>query len=350
MTISRTCLSTLILIQLSPLKALSQDVPSAAMPKDPAALLSLGHERNGLNSPDVKPWHIRGNYTFYDSDGKVEDTGVYEEWWVSENQYKRSFFGTNFAQVEFATGHGLFRTGSQAMPNASAMMLRTSLIQPLLESELLKEFKLKQHHESIEKGKYDCVTLGYPLRQNLSVPDDFFPRSCFDATQPILRINTLGSYVQMVYNKVILFQGHYLARELHVYFGNKPKVDFTLDVVEPLNEPLNPGLAPPPEALPVDLSKGAISLSAGAVVPYLIRHEVPEYPASAKERRIQGTVVIQVSIGKDGHPATLDAISGPTELREPALDAVRQWVYRPFEVMGEPTVVNTVVNVIFTLG
>ena len=85
-------------------------------------------------------------------------------------------------------------------------------------------------------------------------------------------------------------------------------------------------------------------------MPYLIKHGVPEYPASAKERRIQGTVVIQVSIGKDGHPATLDVISGPTELRQAALDAVHQWVYRPFQVMGEPTVVNTIVNVIFTLG
>ena len=80
------------------------------MPKDPAALLSLGHDKNGLNSSDVKPWHIRGNYTFYDSDGKVEDKGVYEEWWISEKQYKRSFSGTNFAQAEFATGDGLFRT------------------------------------------------------------------------------------------------------------------------------------------------------------------------------------------------------------------------------------------------
>jgi len=335
---------------MSLLTATSQDVPTVPMPKDPAALLSLGHDKNGLNSSDVKPWHIRGNYTFYDSDGKVEDKGVYEEWWISEKQYKRSFSGTKFAQAEFATGDGLFRTGSQAMPSASAMMLRTNLIQPLLENDLLKEFKLKQHNESIKREKYDCVTLNYPLRANVSVPDSFFPKSCFDAAQPILRINTLGSYVQILYNQVILFQGHYLARELQVYFGNKLKVDFTLDVVEPLNETLNPGLAPPPEALPVDLSKGAISLSAGGVVPFLIRHEVPEYPASAKERNIQGTVVIQVSIGKDGHPATLDVISGPTELREPALDAVRQWVYRPFEVMGDPTVVNTIVNVIFTMG
>ena len=147
------------------------------------------------NSSDVKPWHIRGNYTFYDSDGKVEDKGVYEEWWISEKQYKRSFSGTKFAQAEFATGDGLFRTGSQAMPSASAMMLRTNLIQPLLENDLLKEFKLKQHNESIKREKYDCVTLDYPLRANVSVPDSFFPKSCFDAAQPILRINTLGSYV-----------------------------------------------------------------------------------------------------------------------------------------------------------
>jgi protein TonB len=76
----------------------------------------------------------------------------------------------------------------------------------------------------------------------------------------------------------------------------------------------------------------------------------PHYPPDARERRIQGEVPLKVTIGKDGHVENLKATGGPIELQESAVDAVRQWVYRPFLVMGEPREVEVEVNVIFQLG
>jgi len=76
----------------------------------------------------------------------------------------------------------------------------------------------------------------------------------------------------------------------------------------------------------------------------------PHYPVEAKEARVSGTVVLQATIGLDGHVEDLSVISGPDLLQQVALDAVKQWVYRPYLLNGEPVKVQTTINVIFTLG
>ena len=66
--------------------------------------------------------------------------------------------------------------------------------------------------------------------------------------------------------------------------------------------------------------------------------------------RIQGTVNIKATIGPDGHIESMNPIDGPPVLRKAALDAVQQWLYRPFDLMGQPRRVELEVQVIFSLG
>ena len=75
----------------------------------------------------------------------------------------------------------------------------------------------------------------------------------------------------------------------------------------------------------------------------------PTYPPEAKKARIQGSVVLKAVIGKDGHVEDLKVVSGPSELQQSALDAVRQWVYKPYLVNGAPIEVETKISVIYTL-
>ncbi len=76
----------------------------------------------------------------------------------------------------------------------------------------------------------------------------------------------------------------------------------------------------------------------------------PIYPAEAKSKGIQGVVVLSATIGADGTVQQLSLISGPPDLGTAALDAVRQWTYRPYLLNGEPTEVNTTVTVNFHLN
>jgi protein TonB len=82
----------------------------------------------------------------------------------------------------------------------------------------------------------------------------------------------------------------------------------------------------------------------------LIQKTIPTYPPIAKAARVQGTVVLQALISKQGTIENLKVVSGPAMLQQAAEDAVRQWRYRPYLLNNEPVEVETTVNVIFTLG
>jgi protein TonB len=82
----------------------------------------------------------------------------------------------------------------------------------------------------------------------------------------------------------------------------------------------------------------------------LLQKTTPVYPPIAKAARQQGTVVLQATISKTGSIENLRVISGPAMLQQAALDAVKTWRYRPYLLDGEPTEVETTVNVVFSLG
>jgi protein TonB len=83
----------------------------------------------------------------------------------------------------------------------------------------------------------------------------------------------------------------------------------------------------------------------------MVLHKVqPNYPPLARTARVQGSVVLAAVIGKDGTIQNLHVISGHPLLTQAALDAVRQWKYRPYILNGEPVEVDTQVTVNFTLS
>lgn len=82
----------------------------------------------------------------------------------------------------------------------------------------------------------------------------------------------------------------------------------------------------------------------------LLTKAVPIYPPSAKKAKIQGKVVLSSVIGTDGMVEEIRVISGPAELQQSAIDAVRQWTYRPYLLNGQPVEVETTVNIIYSLA
>jgi len=76
----------------------------------------------------------------------------------------------------------------------------------------------------------------------------------------------------------------------------------------------------------------------------------PSYPPDARAARIQGSVVLGVIIGKDGNVQHVRVISGDPMLAPAAIDAVKQWKYRPYILNGDPIEVDTQITVNFTLS
>ncbi len=82
----------------------------------------------------------------------------------------------------------------------------------------------------------------------------------------------------------------------------------------------------------------------------LIVSRVPAYPEFAKQSRVQGDVVMQALISKDGTVKRVHVTEGDSRLRIAAEEAVYKWRYRPYVLNGQPVEVATTVTVNFNLN
>jgi protein TonB len=113
--------------------------------------------------------------------------------------------------------------------------------------------------------------------------------------------------------------------------------DSVLEMMKPI--------APPP-AKPAPQK---VRVSSGVAEGMLIHRVKPQYPVAAKLARIEGSVALQAIVGKDGSIQNLRVISGHPLLTSAALEAVKQWRYKPYYLNGEPVEVETQIVVNFLL-
>jgi len=107
---------------------------------------------------------------------------------------------------------------------------------------------------------------------------------------------------------------------------------------------------PPPPSPPPPIVNARPYRRGGDVQAASLIYEVkPVYPPIARITRTQGTVVLEAVINKQGTIDTLRVLSGHPVLAQAALDAVKQWKYRPTILNGDPIEVLTTVTVMFTL-
>jgi len=104
---------------------------------------------------------------------------------------------------------------------------------------------------------------------------------------------------------------------------------------------------------PVAVPKVAVQrvrVSQGVTQGMVIHKVQPTYPPLARTARVQGAVQLAAEIGKDGTVQNLHVLSGHPLLTQAALDAVKQWRYKPYILNGEPVIVDTQITVNFTLS
>jgi len=116
------------------------------------------------------------------------------------------------------------------------------------------------------------------------------------------------------------------------------------------------GAAPPPPPPPPPVKEvkpkqdGPVKIGGAVQAAKLVKKVTPSYPPIAKQARIQGTVLLQAIIGKDGTVQNLKLVSSTSPLLvQNAMDAVKQWVYQPTLLNSEPVDVITEITVNFTL-
>jgi TonB family protein len=114
-----------------------------------------------------------------------------------------------------------------------------------------------------------------------------------------------------------------------------PVEDLGSGLVSNTKQPLAP-IAPRPVGGDVKVAK-------------LLSSVAPLYPANAKAQKVDGDVKIDALIGANGRVTSMKIVSGPTLLRDPAMDAVRHWKYQAAELDGKAVASHLNVTVQFKL-
>ena len=110
-----------------------------------------------------------------------------------------------------------------------------------------------------------------------------------------------------------------------------------------------PPVEPPHIAQPAPQEKRIVKVSEAVLEAQLISRIEPRYPLLALQLRRDGTVVLHAIISRDGRINALEVVSGSPYFVQAALDAVRQWRYRPTLLNSEAVEVETTITVVFRL-
>ncbi len=153
-----------------------ETVTSATLPKWIETKAAL----NGLNSPGASPWHTVIEWDQFDEDGDNTHSGVFEEYWISPNNYKRIYKGDSLNQTDYATPAGLSRSGDQRWPNRAESQVRSEVIDPVAFARTLQNVEPFELVRTFGTHSLDCVSFKNGPPGGFSAPAQY----CFDPARP----------------------------------------------------------------------------------------------------------------------------------------------------------------------
>jgi protein TonB len=127
----------------------------------------------------------------------------------------------------------------------------------------------------------------------------------------------------------------------------RPAASATAEVIAPPDlssavTPASAGIVPLPST-PASLPTLGVAVSDGVIEGELTHRVQPVYPMFARERHLEGAVVLRVLIAEDGAVRHVDIVRGDSTLAQAAVGAVRQWRYKPYQLNNRP--VSTTIDV-----
>jgi TonB family protein len=334
--------------QTPALATTASTVSAPVMPKDPAKLMQLATKVNGLDSPDIKPWHLKATYQTFDDEGKPKDQGTFEEWWAGHTKYKLSYASAGFNQVQYQNGADTRITGDGRWPPSPELWIAPTLLNPLMSPEAARASRFSADKVKLGNIELKCLRLvPQSSPSTVSIPSSL-PAFCFGEDIPALRLEASFGNRQTIYNSIVAVAGQYVAKQIRLTQQGHPLLNVDVVSLDLLDGISDAELMPPADASLAPPRK--IRVSAGVLQGIRLSGDPPRYPDDAKQNRVQGTVVIHLVVTEAGEPTDLQIVSGPPMLQQSALDCIRTWRYKPYLLNGIPVEVESQVNVIYTLS
>jgi len=334
--------------------------PADAAPKDPLAILKAAFPHYDLSDATLKPWHLKATYQLYDPEGKPTEQGVWEYWWASPKVHRSTLQRGRVTKTIWATADDtVYEKESGGSLRYFERRLEDAVLRPMPDPRRIDAERTKLDVKMVGKGSapLTCVSLTHQWPEadskTQAPPTPATPDSyCFDTGTLALLTKFSRPFVTQ-YSQFVQLQGHYFAKHISVEIDRQAELSVSVESIDGIAA-TDSALTPAADAVavhrPAPLTTEGQSANKVAIGS-LVKKVGQLYPQMAKAQHIQGTVVLVGTIGTDGKPSDLEVVASPSHyLSEAAVDAVKQWEYKPYLLNGEPVEVETTVNVIFTLG
>ena len=333
-------------------------------PVDANEFMKRAAEATSLIEPDMKPWHLRAKYQQFQADGNQQ--GTVEIWWAAPEEFKIAYTSPSLNTVEYRQGKETFFTGDTRKFFGLVDTVKNVLTHPLPEQTRLGELNFVEKDLTAGGISLQCYFGGE--KDPANQPREFLTDSkgerttlspvtwsyCFKGTLPAVRMAE-GAHLaegavdsQQVFNSTVRLHDHYLARSIRWDSHGKPWLQVDVEQDDPTLTIDEAELKPPPDAKVAP--PRMMDVSAGLMAGHILSQQKPTYPDQARRAHVQGTVVLQAVIDKQGNITDLRVIGGPTLLQGSAMEAVKTWRYRPYVLNGEPVEVETQINVVYSMG
>jgi hypothetical protein len=320
-------------------------------------ILECGMKINALAGGDMKPWHLKAQFTLwgYDATQKPK-TGTMEEWYTSRYQWRRTYSSSEqeYSGWEMSLSRfERYRSKSRGGFNPSTMNERVGrpVVDPLyLAGNIKPDYELDGKRFSPAGTVLNCVSVVNPWRYaDQSNPDLQFPNMCFDNDMHLQLESTNDNVVQ--FGDLQPFQDHFVARDVKILQHGTLTSEIKVTVLEPLAAP-DAGLTKPgkdgvlePYHIEPGMPWPESTYEVGASIP------VPTVGSTYNGSAVYtGMAFMPVVIKKDGTvKADLEFANAPNEeVRDAIEHAVNKWKYKPYLVDGQPIEVG--ITIAYVLG
>ena len=294
-----------------------------------------GKEEDGKEKP---PYHLKLSFQIFDMSGKAQEEGTLEGWWAGADG--------SYLEVSSPSIGTVRELGAGSASNQKTKR-SLYLIAELLNAVRTPYGPVPQSGKPVTFTKteaqvhMDCMYVEGPGMAPGSVQT-----ACTDETKTI-RLITQQSGV-IVRNRTGKFGSTRVALDVQVVLAGRLAIRGKVEELKGF-KPSQVAIAlkkpSPPPTSPATPGT-AVGVLAGSII-----HKVnPIYPMAARQQRISGSVVLLAKITTAGTIADLTPIAtGDQLLTGAAIDAVKQWTYRPYLLNGTPTEVNTTITVNFNM-
>ena len=312
-----------------------------------SARLEAASKLNSLTSAGTVPWHLRLAVQLYADDGKPADQGTIEEWWFDAKHSRVVYTMPGFNTILLQNDAGRFHSAGSGRPGYFTNALLEQVVAPIVFLAGANQQAVLQARK-IGPAILDCLSIAFNQKQMESAVITQMPTYCLDPKTDALLMDTEFSVETIARKQISRFSNHQVALDLTIYVAAKPVASAHVDSLQgwpaASREVLEPGELVPDDAPQVHLT--------GAITSGLILTQTPMvYPAARKTRHISGEVVLSGVITREGKMSQLEVVNSPdAALSASAMEAVKQWRYKPYLVDGKPVSVETTVTCVFALA